>query len=216
MRKVEDPLVVEIVDLHKGEDFRGILRKIRDVVECGDKSILSDLHLLSWPAPTEADLQAVSRFTRENEITRVYSIGCGTGLLEWLIEKVIRENKENFTVTGIEIDFGWWSGVYAPPTFLPLLYVDKNFNVNEPFGEYNDMALFCYFNNLKIFIDYLAVFKGNFIAILGPISTTQFCAPAPLELVKNNDMPCKEWKLTLFQPFGLGNVDHIAIYKRVL
>lgn len=215
----EDPLILEIIDLHRSLDFAGILQKIREVESTGKAEDTSALRLLSWPAPTREDLSSFGEFINTCGVTHLYSIGCGTGLLEWLLLKVIQDEHQsgNFHgVTGIEVDVGWWSSPYSPPMFLPLLFVDRDgdFNCEEFFGRETDFILFCYFNNLTVFLKYLEKFRGKYLGLLGPISKTRFCAPAPLELVENPTMPREAWELVRFQPFGLGNVDHLAIYKK--
>lgn len=213
MRK-EDPLIQEFCEFHKTNNALAALQKIHEIVESGDKEQLDLLRLLTWPSPQQSDLTALGDFLGNHKVRHVYSVGCGTGLLEWLLANCLEE--QNVGVTGIEIDFGWWSSAYSPPTFLqPLLFCDKDFNSSEPFGEMTDLALFCYFNNLKVFLDYLKVFRGKFVAILGPMSNTQFCEPAPLDLQDNHKLTCEKWQLLYFTPFGLGNVDHLAIYTKI-
>lgn len=222
MRK-QDPVIQEFIQFHEKDDYKAILRRIREIYLSNDKEHLELLRVLTWPSPTLDDYHFLGSFIHSREVGHVYSIGCGSGLLEWLLMKFLQEfssgeaSYPSVPVTGVEIDFRWWDSSYSPPTFLPLLYVDKDFKVEEPFGDKNDLILFCYFNNLKSFVDYLKTFRGQYLAILGPVSTTQFCAPGPLELTEPSDvLPIEQWKLLSYQPFGLGSVDHIGLYQKIL
>jgi hypothetical protein len=88
--------------------------------------------------------------------------------------------------------------------------------MDNAFGDRSDMAIFCYFNNMKIFKEYLAAFSGNWIVLIGPQSDQQFCSPGPKELAENCDeLPTHEWSLESCEQFGFINFDYLAIYKRV-
>ena len=43
----------------------------------------------------------------------------------------------------------------------------------------NSALLFCYFNNLKYFHQYLDTYKGNCIILIGPVDGKRHCEPDP-------------------------------------
>jgi len=183
MSSQSEPLVQEIVQQYQSKDYKGIIAKLNQVICCNDRYELSLLHLLTWPVPGEKDLESLSNYIYSHGVTHIYSIGCGTGLLEWLLSQVLlKQYKESdnvdlkrVDVTGVEVDFRWWKSPYAPPTFLDdFLFVGKDFAPQNPFGDFNDMALFCYFNNLNVFLDYLNAFLGSFVVLIGPISEVRW------------------------------------------
>ncbi|XP_055692193.1 uncharacterized protein LOC129795130 [Lutzomyia longipalpis] len=120
----------------------------------------------SWIWPTESCLEDLRECFRAHGIHNVLSIGCGSGLLEWILQESCA-----LKVSGIELDKSWWTSAYAPATFIPLSFtgssLDEDFLQHcapgEPF-----ILLFCYFNNGGAFWDYLRRFQGDFVMIAGP------------------------------------------------
>lgn len=215
----EDPVIQEIISLHKSNDYLGIIDLFKSL-PLNDKAAISNIHLVTWPIPAEKDLEHFSEFIHKYKINQIYSIGCGTGLLEWLMCKCINSKISNgfpiVELVGIEIDRHWWTSQYSPPAFIPLKFVSEDFDLSLPFGKINDVAIFCYFNNIQIFLEYLGVFQGTFVVLIGPISNKQYCAPGPLDLAKNvEELPTDQWNLLSCQQFGLVEIDHIALYQRI-
>lgn len=132
-----DPMIQEIVDLHKAGDHRGIIERLKQVIQCEERNKLHLVHLLSWPTPSEEDLSALAADIYSLRVSHIYSICCGTGLLEWLLSQfLLKHYKESdidyakrIELTGIEVDFRWWNSPYAPPQFVPLQFVGKVISV---------------------------------------------------------------------------------------
>lgn len=225
-----DPFIEKIVLFHKNDDTTGILNVFRECAFSQEKGLKDKLHLVTWPLPMEKDLEHFAQFVVSQKVSRIYSIGCGSGLLEWIMLKFVRFHEltrekisnsaqkctNKVQLTGIEVDMKWWNSSYSPPIFIPLEFYGETFYIpDEGFGEESDLAIFCYFNNLTIFVEYLSKFRGNWVVLIGPVSCHQFCAPGPRELAENHELPTKEWKLLSFEQFGFISIDHLAIYKRV-
>lgn len=222
-----DQLIEKIVTFHQEDNELGIVNVFRDCVFTTDKSCRSDslrkLHLVTWPLPMEKNLIEFAQFVISKKVFTIYSIGCGSGLLEWLMLKFITVERDkqkmskndNVKLIGVEVDSNWWNSIYSPPKFIPLQFYPETFQIENKFGQSNDMTIFCYFNNLKMFSEYLASFRGKFVVLIGPISSEQFCSPGPKELAENfNELPTNEWDLIKCEQFGFISIDHLAIYKR--
>ena len=71
--------------------------------------------------------------------------------------------------------------------------------------------LFCYFNQLKYFQEYLDNYTGNCVILIGPIDGKRHCEPAPRYLREVENTP---W--VLFDQHNIRNAseDLICIYKR--
>jgi hypothetical protein len=230
-----EPFIQEIITLHAAGNYNGVINLIHDVYQSSfqDKSKVHLLHLISWPTPTEKDLACLASVIYSLRVSHIHSIGCGTGLLEWLLCKALLQHyltsdDDNVTkkieVTGIEGDFKWWKSSYAPPTFIPLQFVGKDFAAENPFGDFDDMAMFCYSNSITMFKHYVGAFQGAYVLIIGPLSGSEtngtdnenFADKFNLEdLPDSFKLPKSEWKLILLKSFGLVKTDHVAIYKRI-
>lgn len=233
-----EPFVQEIISLHNSGNFKGIINLIQDVYQdsAQDKSKIHLLHLISWPTPTERDLICLSSVIYSLKVSHIHSIGCGTGLLEWLLSKYLlkhyleaddAQTEKKIEVTGIEADFRWWTSSYSPPQFIPLQFVGKDFAAENPFGEFEDMVLFCYCNSVPLFRQYVGAFFGAFILIIGPLSSSTSCEWIcesqnlfednlnGLDLPETFKLPKADWKLVLLKRFGLVKTDHVAVYKRI-
>jgi hypothetical protein len=212
-----DPNIQQIVAFYNDKNCSGILQLFRKIAQSSIKSEITGLHLVTWPLPGEKDLRQFADFIESHKVIRLYSIGCGSGLLEWLMLQIIeRVTNLPMDFVGVEIDSRWWTSCYSPPTFVNLRYAGEDFDHKKPFGGGNDLAIFCYFNNLTVFKEYLKSFQGTFIVLIGPISNEQFCSPGPLELANDSkNLPTREWKLLSCHQFGFINIDYIAIYQRM-
>lgn len=226
-----DPLVQDIVDMHKSGNYRDIIEQLKEVIHCDERNKLHLVHLLSWPTPTEQSLEELAADIYSLRISHIYSICCGTGLLEWLLSQFLlkhyKESDEDYAkrieLTGVESDFRWWASPYAPPQFIPLQFVGKDFAAENPFGDFDDMAMFCYFSSAPKLHTYLNAFLGSHVIIIGPIQTQQqyFVSNnneeecADVELTEIFKLPKADWKLILLKQFGLIKTDHVAIYRRI-
>lgn len=240
MAVTTEELVQEVMRLHKAEKYEEILDTFYNVVSSGDHKDKNTIRLLLWPAPTLQDLIVLNGFIISREISHVYSIGCGTGLLEWLLlqnysryfASPVSDNENSpseeptdmealpahspllpLSLTAVEVDSQWWANKYAPPVFYPHSYAAEDFPQGTPFGTESDLIIFSYFNSLKVFAEYLRLFRGIYVVIIGP-TQKQYCAPNPTDLKTNSELPIADWNMILFQRFGLEPFDYIAIYSK--
>ncbi|XP_026759913.3 uncharacterized protein LOC128202632 [Galleria mellonella] len=155
--ETEDNFVVTVVDLYKEKKWREIVDRCHDHPE---------RNKLLWVFPSEANLRFLTECLVELGCNGVLSIGCGSGLLEWILSEAT-----GFRVSGVEVDGAWWQCKYAPPTFIPLLLtsskLDKNV-MNLLLRGDTTALLFCYFNNRDAFNEYLKYFSGRVLIIIGP------------------------------------------------
>ncbi|XP_018376035.1 PREDICTED: uncharacterized protein LOC108769513 [Trachymyrmex cornetzi] len=128
---------------------------------------------LSWIFPDINDLYWINDIIRKYNLTGIASIGCGCGLLEWLLQKC-----SGLDVMGIELDSSWWHSKYSPPQFLKNIIFVENKSVNFQVPKRYAM-LFCYFNNCTAFCNYMESYKGNLIFVIGPAQGNN-CTTDPL------------------------------------
>ncbi|XP_038221630.1 uncharacterized protein LOC119839438 [Zerene cesonia] len=193
---MEDSFVNEVLDLHKRGDWKTITRKYHDYPE---------KNKLLWVYPSEENFEFIKCKLLELNCSKILSVGCGSGLLEWMIDRAT-----GISVSGIEVDGTWWKCRYAPPTFIDLLItspvLEKDTNTIEALKNcYNTALLFCYFNDGYAFSNYLEHFSGNVLIIIGPDKDGVHTNPKPFEDI--ND----EWKLYAAQEVR-DSKDFIAIY----
>lgn len=99
-----------------------------------------------WAWPSMRGLNALGRLLWRNDCHRVLSIGCGAGLLEWMLmqqcpsELILmcsvchkRWTKWNYVradmrVFGLDLDESWWTSAYAPAMrdLVPRTFVSPN------------------------------------------------------------------------------------------
>lgn len=164
-----------------------------------------------WAWPTAECLAFLRSLLIENGITAILSIGCGSGLLEWMIQK-----SSGVEVIGLELDHSWWKSSYSPKTFIELKFTtserpDSRF-LSDCMGRTNDQfaLLFCYFNNRTAFLDYVRAYDGQLIVIIGPINGDKIVTdPIPL----NPQFETDEWQL-IGQSEMHGFDNCMAIYRR--
>lgn len=75
-----------------------------------------------WIWPTATDLKNFKKILEQLDIKNVLSIGCGSGLLEWLMAAV---GEGAFNIYGLERDPNWWRSKYAVRSFIPLNYIEN-------------------------------------------------------------------------------------------
>lgn len=73
---MEDNFVNSVVTLYKEKDWRSIVNKYRDYPE---------RNKLLWVFPTEENFVFLRKCLAELGCDRILSVGCGSGLLEWMI-----------------------------------------------------------------------------------------------------------------------------------
>lgn len=116
---------------------------------------------------------------------------------------------------GLELDNSWWTSDYSK-TFIKLNYIKQitenclnetiNCSINDNFA-----LLFCYFNNGVAFTEYVKVFNGNFLILIGPKEGCGIVTdPLPLNpKFERNDVWCIENVIEIEN-----SVNVIVIYKR--
>ncbi|OWR53093.1 hypothetical protein KGM_204103 [Danaus plexippus plexippus] len=192
---MEDNMIDEVRRLYEDGNWRTIVRTYRD--HPGRNRLL-------WVYPTEENFVFIKKYMEESKCANILSIGCGCGLLEWMIIAAT-----GLQVYGLEVDGAWWQSKYAPPTFIPLLFTPNKLDEHaRRLLQRRDTALlFCYFNNGPAFEQYLKEYLGGIVIIIGPEGKGVHTDPKPF-----GDMP-SDWTLDVHQEVG-DTKDFIAIYRR--
>ncbi|TRY71052.1 hypothetical protein TCAL_12312 [Tigriopus californicus] len=186
----------QVLELAKLQDWQGVLS-------------FYDAHpnfhepLLVWIRPTWNAMEFIRKTLNSLQIPSILSIGCGCGFFEWLLGCAT-----HLQVSGLEVNQSWWDSRHATPTMIPLTFT-------EP-GQVPDLPpasalLFCYFNNLEFFHQYLKHYRGSCLILIGPIDGRRHCAPEPFDLPHGTE---SEWALLDSHEIKANNRDVIAIYQR--
>lgn len=167
-----------------------------------------------WAWPSLSCLYSIKAILQENGISSILSIGCGSGLLEWIINK-----STGIQVAGLELDHTWWSSVYSPKTFIDLKFIDSAISPEflckcmKDTNPEDFALLFCYFNNRTAFLEYMRAFKGSMVIIIGPQEGAGIVTdPVPLN-PEFEESGCEQWRLVLAMKMQTPN-NCVAIYKR--
>lgn len=169
----------------------------------GNDSFYDELYL--WVRPSEDNLHFIKEQTVNAGCCQLVSIGCGSGLLEWLIHTAT-----GLEVTGIEVDRSWWESSCAPPVFLPLMYADEEHGSDITTNK-NAALLFCYFNNGSAFSEYIRQYEGNCFIVIGPgEGRGTHTHPAPFNVILESE---SAWKMEAFQEVQ-HTKDFIAVYVK--
>lgn len=108
------------------------------------------------------------------------------------------------------MDRGWWESAYAPPVFLPLVYADEA-HYSDITTSKNVALLFCYFNNVSAFSDYMRQYQGTCFIVIGPgEGRGTHTHPAPFNIQLESEFT---WKMVAFQEVQ-HTKDFIAIYVK--
>ncbi|XP_053605362.1 uncharacterized protein LOC128672320 [Plodia interpunctella] len=194
---IRNDLINNILNLYKEGDWKEIVDRYHDH---------PDRSKVLWVFPTGDNLEFIRDYLSELCCCRILSIGCGSGLLEWIIT-----NATGIPVSGVEVDGAWWHCKYAPPTFIPLLLTPEELDkdiINILQSGNNTALLFCYFNNRNAFEEYIKCFSGNVMIIIGPgDGKGVHTDPKPFGDV--ND----DWELYKWQEVR-NSKDFIAVYIR--
>ncbi|XP_068622921.1 uncharacterized protein [Battus philenor] len=194
---MEGNIVNSILDLYKEKNWRTIVSKYHNY---------PDRSKLLWVFPAEENFEFLSESIVKLGCDRILSIGCGSGLLEWIITEAT-----GLPVSGVEVDGAWWHCKYAPPTFIPLILTTPNIDDNTTNLLRDSMStalMFCYFNNGPAFFQYISKYSGSVLVIIGPgYGKGVHTDPSPFD-----DLG-PEWKPYKLQEIRDSN-DYIAIYKR--
>uniref|UniRef100_A0A1B6DGN1 Methyltransferase domain-containing protein n=1 Tax=Clastoptera arizonana TaxID=38151 RepID=A0A1B6DGN1_9HEMI len=159
-----------------------------------------------WIRPEQIDLEFIKNAVEVKGLKRIVSVGCGCGLLEWLLQAATGVH-----VIGIEIDPNYWNSKYFNRTklkYIPLLFPqDEGFN--SALLDKNAVLLFCYFNNRKAFNKYIDKYLGSCVIIIGPgLDSGRHTDPQPFDV----DFK-KDWTLVDSKEIR-DSKDFIAVYVR--
>lgn len=76
----ENVLLDQVLDFYSRNDWKKVLR-------LNEKSECKEALKLLWAWPSEGNLQFLKGALEENGLKGVASVGCGCGLLEWIIQQ---------------------------------------------------------------------------------------------------------------------------------
>lgn len=180
----------------------------KKVIDLGQALTFEERVNYLWLWPVQCDLERIGDCLQRYGIGRVFSVGCGTGLLEWLITAVT-----GVVVAGIEKDENWWRSKYAKKTYIPMVFADALTNVAENQGQPTWQAMmFCYFNNGVAFREYVKHFKGHYVIIAGPIEGKGIHTdPLPFSAKFPAD---QNWEFVTDFSVGSEKLNHVVIYQR--
>ncbi|XP_042215320.1 uncharacterized protein LOC121861539 [Homarus americanus] len=101
----------QILTLYKQGDAAALLTFITEFSDNGEENGTTPWDpLLLWVRPQACCLQVLAAHTRDTNLSALASVGCGTGLLEWLIQATT-----GLSVIGYEVNGEWWRSRYEPP-----------------------------------------------------------------------------------------------------
>merc|ERR1719193_865786 len=128
--------------------------------------------LLVWVRPSLSLVNFIAEEMRKVGLNKISSVGCGCGTLEWIIQEA-----SDLEVTGYEVNRIWWESNHSTPHFIHLEYVEeKGVNLKLPTDS---AVMFCYFNNLEFFHQYLTNYSGPCVILIGPVDGKRHCDPEP-------------------------------------
>ncbi|KRF78662.1 uncharacterized protein [Drosophila virilis] len=186
----------------------------RKLLELGNTLERELKRKLLWVWPTALDLKNFNQILNELAIRNVLSIGCGSGLLEWLVGAVA---DQGLRIYGLERDPNWWRSKYAVRSFIPLNYIEEarskltaHFLSDCCSGVAPCALLFCYFNNRSAFLEYLSVFEGKWLILIGPQPAVGIhTEPNPLQ----PQIPGDQW--ALHQVINWTEQNLVAVYEKL-
>lgn len=152
---------------------------------------------LSYLRPTVEDLNSLGSAFRQTGVTKVVSIGCGTGCYEWYLSKIT-----GLTVSGVEAKY-WLSFLQKE------VFIERTFEAPSTYeGNTGFLLIFGYTDGVLPY--YLKKYKEVTIAIIA-----EDCAgrATSLDLLQGNE----EWiELTThnYTP-NKSNVLHFKVYQRI-
>lgn len=194
-----------LISLSSANDWYGI-------IEAGKDFSVEERSKFLWAWPSVECFQWLKRILNANHIDHILSIGCGSGLLEWLINKTTDAH-----VVGLELDKSWWKSSYSPKAFIELKFTESQ--ITNQFlkdciqtNENHFALLFCYFNNREAFLEYIRAYDGDLIIIVGPTSEHHIVTdPNPL----NPNFETDEWMLLDFCQFNDQLSNCMSVFRRI-
>lgn len=182
------------------------------VIEAGKEFSFEEKSKFLWAWPSVQCFEWLKRILNATNIERILSIGCGSGLLKWLISKATGTH-----AVGLELDKSWWKSPYSPRAFIELKFTESQ--ITNQFlkdciqtDENKFALLFCYFNNRMAFLEYVRAYGGDLIIIVGPTSEHHIVTdPNPLNPNFEND----EWTLLDCCRFNDQHSNCMSIFQRI-
>lgn len=209
-------MVLDVATLLAKENFLSELqacavkRDWKKILKLSQKYGFEISSIVLWVFPSEYCLEQLKITLKNYKISNILSIGCGIGLLEFIMRESI-----GVRINGLEIDSKYWS---RKKPFIPLRYVEHDQEITPKFlldtvdtarRSWNFTLLFCYFNLRRAFNEYIKAYRGNYVIIIGPCDMTgRYTDPLPLDFQDND-----EFQLVHTVNFG-DNRDLLAIYER--
>ncbi|KAJ6633619.1 hypothetical protein Bhyg_16805, partial [Pseudolycoriella hygida] len=196
----------QLIELTSSNDWR----KVISLNKCYP---LSETCLFSWAWPSENCLKILKTVLDKNCVRSILSIGCGSGLLEWILEATT-----GLPVRGIEMSNSLWMSNYSPTQFIKMNFIEgdpSTMYLQECAATRDDFALlFCYFNNKSAFDNYVEEYHGNVLIIIGPRNDCGIVTdPLPL-----NPNFCSlngfEWELESVIDVDDDDYNVVAVYRR--
>ncbi len=158
--------------------------------------------LLVWVRPSRQMLNFIQTELNKLNVSSILSIGCGCGFLEWLLSRAT-----DLKVSGLEVNKGWWESRHSTPHLIPLTYTEPGVIPKMPGRD--TALLFCYFNSLVHFDNYLDHFEGDVLVLIGPVDGQRHCEPAPHDLERSEG-----WTAVAVHDIQGAGEDHVVVYKR--
>ncbi|KAG4079877.1 hypothetical protein HA402_015008 [Bradysia odoriphaga] len=182
----------------------------KKIIQLSDDYSIIEKSRFLWAWPTEKCLQELKAVLTENCVESVLSIGCGSGLLEWIIEEMMQ-----IPVSGVERNHSMWTTKYSPSIFIKVRFID-----GDPRPEYlqncavttdHFALLFCYFNNRSAFDKYIDAFLGDVVLIVGPQNDRNIVTdPLPMNPKFTNG---SKWSVKTV--INIDDYNVIAVYRRL-
>ncbi|XP_017844949.1 uncharacterized protein LOC108601561 [Drosophila busckii] len=106
----------EQTELHEIYCLTAAKQNWRKLIAFGDTLQLELKRKLLWIWPTTANVLKFNQALSELQIQNILSIGCGSGLLEWLM---LAAAENRFNIYGLERDANWWCSKQLAYNYRP-------------------------------------------------------------------------------------------------
>lgn len=140
--------------------------RIADAVQEGNDELVYEilnqglLPNVLWITPDPELIQFIVDQTISNGCNLISSIGAGTGLLEWLIQKYCQRNSTHISVVAYEVE----GSRTQTSKFVQLEFIDPS---KTPVVPTNSALFICYGHRSTAFFSYLKKYSGRCVIIVG-------------------------------------------------
>ncbi|KAL3288653.1 hypothetical protein HHI36_003086 [Cryptolaemus montrouzieri] len=197
MSYMEDDFFNNVIDLYRKNEWKNILN-------LNEKSNIQKATRILWVWPSEEDIRFIENIIVGNGLRGIISIGCGSGLLEWILQQ-----STELEIIGVEVNEEWWQSKYSCPTFIKLTFPTFPLDAEVLNPEY--ALLFCYFNDGSAFQEYVRNYKGSTVIIIGPsYGKGRHTDPQPFEA----KFPTSDWEVRSFKEVK-NTGDFIVYYTKL-